>query len=127
MFFLLIWSFVCAITIVLWLNSKGKSYYDMWESPFLFVAVLILGLTGLMLAIGIPAEHYEHNKAIVKFEQFQKTIEAARERDGGLENAAILMEIAEWNTTLAGWKYDNDSNWFDIFIPDAVDDLEPIK
>jgi len=63
---------------------------------------------------------------IVGFKETKATVERARETGSWIERAALQQEVIRANTWLARVKYWN-KTVFDLWIPDAVDDLEPIR
>jgi hypothetical protein len=54
------------------------------------------------------------------------TLNNARANGTKLENATILKDVAEWNQWIVGVKMDNEF-WYDMYIPDSVDTLTPLR
>lgn len=101
-----------------------------WDDFFYTGSVVVSAICGLIvffMLISIPYCRESDRRGIAKFEAFKKTIENNRNSfDNSLESATILKEIAAWNQTVAGAKFDNQNNW-DWWTDDSVEDLEYIK
>jgi len=80
-----------------------------------------------VVTITIPVSQIEERAAIIKFTETKATVLRARESGAWVERAALQVEIIKGNKWLAEVKYWNNWLWFDLWIPDAVDDLEPIR
>lgn len=70
---------------------------------------------------------YEYGLFVEKRNAFEQTLQVARENGNEYETAAIIKEVAQWNVKLAEAKYDNKTMYFDQYIDDRVELLEPIK
>jgi hypothetical protein len=71
--------------------------------------------------------YYEVKSDIAEFKSVIDTVAYARTNDSGaVETAAFTLKIAEQNQWLAGMQYKN-STVLGVFIPDEVEELEPIK
>ena len=89
----------------------------------------LMFISGLLLFISVivfPIERYTTFSDIQEFNSVNSTIKTARLNGRALEAAAIQHKIVESNQWLARKQYWNDSI-FDIWIPDEVMSLEPIK
>ncbi len=65
---------------------------------------------------------------IEEFKASEQTVARARQGNGReIESAALVLTMAENNEWLAKTKYWNNTFWSDWMIPDAVNDLQPIK
>lgn len=102
--------------------------YVITDEEFLGVAGVIFGLFAVIFLMAWPICYYEDLAKVEKYKAFQQTIESARyEEDHQLENIRILKEITEKNEWLAYTKFWNDTLLLDWFIPDAIEQLEPIR
>lgn len=64
---------------------------------------------------------------IAEYYAVKATITNSRTTDiAEIERAALTQKIIETNKWLAKIQYDNNTIW-DIFIPDEVNNLEPLK
>lgn len=82
---------------------------------------------GLLVAlIALSVERLSTHGGVVRLHSVRATLEAARARGESVENAAFQVKIAEANQWLASKQYWNGTA-FDIWIPDAVDSLRPIR
>ena len=88
--------------------------------------VILGGITLLFVIGSVPASYYGICGKIAEFEAARASYERARDSGNWVENAAIQSDIAERNGWLARKQYWN-STTLDIFIPDEIDNLEPIK
>jgi len=87
----------------------------------------ILGGMSLVVAlIFVYLSPFMIHANIVRFEATRQTIKMARETGNDLEKAAIQHKIIEYNSWLASKVYWNETI-FDIFIPDEVMQLKPLK
>ena len=80
-------------------------------------------IAGLFLLI----HSIETRGEIAEFEATRDTFNAARLNGDLLENAALQTKAIEANQWLASVQYYNGLALLDDFIPDAVDELEPIR
>jgi hypothetical protein len=98
------------------------------EGVFMVGVLLLLGggVCLLMGLIGLPINHMENRAKIQEFESVRSTVEIARAADVGIETAAFQLKIAEMNQWLANVQYWNNTA-FSLWIPNAVDTLEPIR
>ena len=97
-------------------KNDGWSFAAILLSFFTFIALLFW-----------PINYYSEMANIQRFKETQKTYERIRAKDAkSLESAAIQVDIAAQNRWLTGLKYWN-ATIFDIFIPDEIEKLEPIK
>ena len=76
--------------------------------------------------IYFPCERYEIRKFYIQIESVRETIAASRTTNTPIERAALVHVYAEMNGRLASYKYWN-STMFDIWIPDYIMDVEPIR
>jgi len=95
-----------------------------------FVGMLLTIFSGLMLfiaVIGVPINYYGTVSEINQYHAIKTTIEQARTQDiSDIERAALTTKIAEANQWLANARYWNNTI-FDIYWPDEIMDLEPLK
>jgi len=94
-----------------------------------FIGIIMFILSGgflLILLLTLPTSHLQINGGIAKFETTRRTIAVARENGNELEKATVQNKIIEQNQWLAEQQYGNGTA-FDIWIPDEVMELEPLK
>jgi len=99
------------------------------EAPWVAGMVLtIVGGFGFLFGLFLLATNpISINACIAAFQSTNDTYTAARGSNySDLELAAIQTDVAEMNRWLAKTKYFN-ATLFDIWIPDAIENLEPIK
>ena len=109
-----------AIGIVI---SKKSYDYDI-------LGAVMFVTSGVLLLIHTPViclKSYEYNMFVVKRNAFSETLKSARENGNEYETAAIVKEVANFNTELASNKYNNKTIFLDQYIDDRFDLLEPIK
>ena len=120
----------CLIVIVLGivcLTRTGKNPHvpDFVELIGMF-SVITGGACLLIGLILVPVNRMDVNSEIHKIEAMQKTLDEARKSNARLENITIQNKVAELNQELASTKYYN-KTIFDLWIPDRVEDVSPIK
>ena len=82
-------------------------------------------ITGLFLIgflVSIPVERHDIRRKISAFETLQKTIDGF-DKETKVANGIKILEYNEW---LEKEKYSN-KTVFDIYIPDEIENLEPLK
>ena len=103
-----------------------NEYYSSWGEFVGTLGAIASGLTlGCMLLI-LPINRAASYSAMAEIEALRWSVNNARERGDSLENVALQHQIIEANQWIASVQYWNDSA-FDIFWPDDVDDIKPIK
>jgi hypothetical protein len=112
---------VCAVFLMVGLALIFWGGLD-WEVHGM-IANLVGGVGLAFCVTTIPLERMGWKSTFLE-------IEAIRETRGtdtaGIEDAAWRMKAAEVNAKLASGRYYN-STMFDLWIPDQVDDVEPLK
>ena len=87
----------------------------------------VLGIGGLAIALlAIPLEHMSVESEIAKFHETRAVAERMRDKGATWESAAFQTKIADMNGWMREMQYYN-GTVFDLWIPDQVDELEPIK
>jgi len=115
--------FITAVVVIL-IGILFLNYFE-WE----FFGGLLIMIGGMVLCIVLIAGYLvplETRGEIVRFEATRQTIKIARETGNELEKAAVQHKIIECNNWLASKVYWNQTI-FDIFIPDEVMQLKPLK
>ncbi len=90
---------------------------------------VIKGLLLIVAIITIPCERIDINTDIRRYEALKETVEESRSIDSvahGIERASIMTMVAEKNGWLRNVQYWN-KTVFDLWIPDTVDTLQPLK
>lgn len=98
--------------------------YDYEELGIAISAFSIFWL--LIFLIMLPIYYYGVESEIRGYESTIESIENAREADKDFENAAIQQKIIDANKWLSEQQYWNESIW-DIYTPDEIMELKPIK
>lgn len=83
------------------------------------------GILFLVAMIMFPVTHLGVNSEIQQFKSVELSITQARTKLD-IESAAIYVKIIDANKWLANKKYWN-GTLFDIWIPDEIEDLKPLK
>lgn len=120
----MILTIILVVVVIIGILVAIKSYdYDILGGIIAF----IFGLWLIIQLVSLLTVSYYYELFVVKRAAFEKTLNNARENGNEYETAAIVKEVAEWNTSLAEKKYDN-KNWFlGQYEDDRVETLEPIK
>ncbi len=99
---------------------------DEWTTMGLVLA-LACGIFLLVALIAGPMNYYSTLSEINQYHATKATIDSARGRDvDSIEQAALIQKIIETNKWLADAQYWN-KTMFDVFIPDEVMRLKPLK
>ena len=99
-----------------------------WDYEILgFIFTIIFGLWLIAHTICILTVSYDYEMFVVKRDAFEKTLNDSRKNGNDYETAAIVKEVATWNISLAEKKYYNNTLFFDIYVDDRIELLEPIK
>lgn len=113
---------VLAIGICLWVLSGSRSNWEIVGTVITFCMSAMF----LMITISLPLEHMGTNKEIQQFRAVELSVINARDSAYKNEAAALTLSIIDANKWLAGTKYWN-GTLFDIWIPDEVEQLKPLK
>ena len=70
---------------------------------------------------------YEYGLFVERRNAFEQTLKITRENGNKYETAAIVKEVIQWNMQLAEAKYVNKTLYFDQYIDDRIELLEPIQ
>lgn len=95
----------------------------------LFAGMLIgvLGICTLFISIGAPLNYVCNLDIHAKRQSIIDTRDNSRGTVHAYENVALNHKIIEFNTHLASVHYWGNFEIFDIFYPDYLMDVEPIK
>lgn len=121
--------FVIALVILLFCTftffSKSDWAYDI-EGPCVG-ATVVTGLTILLMTIALMANNCSVSNDVNQLLIVKQEIEKARSNPNmEAERVAFLPKVIEYNQQVASYKYWNNTQW-DLWIPDELADLEPIK
>lgn len=100
-----------------------------WMMDDGIIGIPVATIGGIILIISlitIPITHYQVHGEIHSFEATKSTVDRARATGRKIEDAAMQLKIIEQNQRLASTQYYNGTIW-DIWIPDAIDELNPIE
>jgi hypothetical protein len=119
------------ITLIILTVLTGIGIYliiKSWDYEVLGMVITFLFGSWLIIhTICILTVSYGYKMFVVKRDAFEKTLNDSRKNGNDFETAAIVKDVAEWNVKLAEYKYDNTTLYFDQFIDDRIDTLEPIE
>ena len=116
------------LIILIVLVAIGGCLTTKWDSELSgIIMCLIFGLWLITHSFAWGLVSYEYGLFVEKRNAFEQTLQVARENGNEYETAAIVKGVAKWNVKLAEAKYDNKTMYFDQYIDDRVDLLEPIK
>ena len=92
------------------------------------LGVLFLSIVLVVGIVGLPIQYYSTIGKIAEFKSIQQTLNTARENKtiSPFELAALQTKAVEGNMWLAGIQYWN-STILEWYIPDEVDNLQPIQ
>jgi hypothetical protein len=69
----------------------------------------------------------DFDKFLIRRNAFEQTIIDIRANGNPHEMVAVVKDIAEWNISLAEYKYQNSLDFFGQYVDDRFEDLNPIK
>jgi hypothetical protein len=100
-----------------------------WDYDVLGALMAVIsGILLLCHALALILHPLEIKSNLIKYEATKVTLQTARENNTDpLERAAIVKQVSQWNEQIASWQYYNSMWFFDQYIPDEVDDVEPIQ
>lgn len=100
------------------------SYYN---ETLGFIIIVMFGFC-LLTHVGVwGLTSYRYELFVAKKNAFEQTLKDARENNNKYEIATIVRDISYWNIYLAEAKYDNKTIFFDQYIDDRIELLDPIK
>jgi hypothetical protein len=100
---------------------------DIFHVGGIIVAIIVVAVLGIGL-LCLPINYYSEVSNIQAFNSVEETVQIARSK-GKLtefERAALTQKIVGWNAWLRKAQYWNNTT-FDWYIPDEVDNLEPLE
>jgi hypothetical protein len=116
------------LIILIVLVAIGGYLTTKWNYEVLgIIMCVIFGLWLIIHSFCWGLVSYEYGLFVEKRNAFEYTLQVARENGNEYETAAIVKEVAQWNVKLAEYKYDNNTLYFDQYIDDRIEFLEPIK
>ena len=89
------------------------------------IIITIGGVLLFLFVIFTIVGQIESNAFIIQIESKREAINNARKSGNPIENAALTLDIAEMNSTLATKKWVN--TWFDGMIPDKIETVEKLN
>lgn len=115
-----------ALTVLLIIGIMLSRSYR-YDECLGFMLVTMSSMILIISLIILPLNYYGTKSEIVQYYITKATIDQAREQSiSDIERAALTTKIVEINQWLAGVKYWNETI-FDIYIPDEIMGLEPLK
>ena len=121
---ILVWIVLPIVLLVSGLVLCKKTAYD-WPAA----GVVVGGFTLLMIIIIWPIVYVDTISDIKEFKATQETIVFARANTSisEYEKAALTHKIIDANKWLARTQYWANMSIFDMFYPDEVNELKPIR
>ncbi len=120
---LIVLSLIVVVGIIMLVSSHNS--YDAVEFVGALL-VMVAGVSLLVVLITIPLSRMNNNVFIQQVQETSRTYKSARATGNNMESAAIQIDIAKLNRSLVKRKYYN-ANYFDIWCPDEIEELQPIK
>ena len=118
---------ICVSGLLLVLRFS-ETRHEVCLCPIAFIASFFSGVLLLIAVIFVPISRMKDASVIAKFRETRDTIERARENSETkpLENAALQTKVIESNRSIRNIQFWN-STIFDLWHPDEVENLEPIR
>lgn len=116
------------LTTLFIITAIGMVMMHRDDGSFWGFMILTFGCVLLFISIiALPVGHMETKSKILTFQAVEYTLNNSRISTlPEIERAAIQNQVIEVNKWLASIKYYN-TTMLDIWIPDEVDELQPIK
>ncbi|UXQ89056.1 hypothetical protein Thu_213 [Bacillus phage Thurquoise] len=121
--------YVLAVLILMVIGGIALWFMGGYDSEVWSVLLIVIGGVCLFVA-GMVTFGNRHDSAqfIAQYEVLEATIQYNRGIGmSELERLELNKKIAEYNETLAKYKYANDGHFFDITVVDEVSKLEYLK
>ena len=99
-----------------------------YSDELAFASFIIIGIVLLIMSLALWGGVYATSKSnILQFKEIVRTVQDLRENGDKVELAALNIKIIEANKWLAGTQYWASKPVLDLFFPDEILDLQPIK
>jgi len=115
----------CVVVLIIGIVLFNYNPYNLSGTMGLLVT-LVGGFCLFFSLLLLPLQHFCYNAHIRGFNAVQETVNESRKAGINIEDAALKLKIVDQNMWLAETKYYNSTVW-DIWIPDAIENLEPIR
>lgn len=117
---------VLIITAIIMYRKSFNNYDDIRE--YISIAIIVFAGTYLLFhTVFFSMKSYDYELFVEERSAFEETLKNSRENGCDLETATIVKEVSEWNVLLANCKYKNKTLFFDQYIDDRIETLNPIK
>ena len=91
------------------------------------IIMIIFGIWLIISTYLLLTVSYHYELFVVKRTAFETTLNNVRKNGNEYETVAIAKEVVKWNTRLAEDKFDNRFWFYDQYIDDRINTLEPIE
>ena len=109
------------VGIVLIVNSYDYDSIGGWSLAIISIIVLIFN------TIQMLTPSYDYEILLAERNSYQESLNQLREIDNEFETLAIGEDIIDFNQHIARQKVQNKSWFYDSYIDDRIETLEPIK
>ena len=121
------------ITLIIFIIVGGISlkwlYFD--DYPILYSTVATFVILAVIAfpfnTIEMFTAEYDYEQLEGKRNSYQYSLDNLREIDNSFETLAIGIEIIEFNNYIASEKVMNKSWFYDYYIDDRIETLQPVK
>ena len=90
---------------------------------FTIVSVIVLSFN----TVELLTSKYDYELLVAKRDSYQESLNNLRKLDNDFETLAIGQDIVDFNKGIAIQKVQNKSWFYDVYIDDRIETLEPIK
>jgi len=125
----ILFSIIAAILIGAFLLSASNRVHSWVGNAIEFSGLVLIAVSSgalIVFLVSVPANRMKVHAHIAEMRAIQETAAAFRADGADFEDAAFQLRVAEANQLLARAKFYN-GTIFDIWIPDEVEDIEPIR
>jgi predicted PurR-regulated permease PerM len=122
---LVAFALVFLLSFLVWKLQSRRDYYD--AEVYLLVSIFAGAVFFVSLIIW-PTAYASDVSNVEAFKAAKETVQHLRtQQTSDVERVMLSQDIVNHNRWLAKAQYWNDNIWADIFIPDSVEGLTPIR
>jgi len=116
--------------IVLLIIGIALLFADSYSGGVEVVGGILIIISAVALPINtieLLSSEYDYEILVAERDSYQLSLDGLRSIDNSFETLAIGQDIVDFNKKIAREKVQNKSWFYDSYIDDRIDSLEPIK
>lgn len=119
MFLTIIFGLLLILSIIL-LSKESESFFGGF---LLLISLFVL----IPNTVELCTVSYDYDKIVTKRNSLETTLIELRKNEDNNEKSSVGLKIIEFNEMLAIEKLENESWFYDIYIDDRINSINPIK